>query len=202
MHAPEQYQSVATVKCCLVLIWTPLLIAQEHPASSASHPPDTLTSHGKHFKISSGTNKDNIATCSTPTSRSTLAATSATLSRRHSHGFPKKVSCRTNLLAKSVFADHRTSKEVLAVILAWAVTFTAVCTLILCLGFGPVGIGAGTLAAAFQSYMYGGFTPAGGIFATLTSIGMLGMLMPAAALLAAMIATGVAVAVWAWGVGR
>ncbi|KAG5990305.1 hypothetical protein E4U43_004311 [Claviceps pusilla] len=100
------------------------------------------------------------------------------------------------------FADHRTSKEVLAVILAWAVTFTAVCTLILCLGFGPVGIGAGTLAAAFQSYMYGGFTPAGGIFATLTSIGMLGMLMPAAALLAAIIATGVAVAVWAWGVGR
>jgi hypothetical protein len=33
--------------------------------------------------------------------------------------------------------------DVLAVILAWAITFTVVCTLILCLGFGPIGIGAG-----------------------------------------------------------
>ncbi|KAG6001975.1 hypothetical protein E4U21_003588 [Claviceps maximensis] len=97
------------------------------------------------------------------------------------------------------FLLNMTLQDVLAVILAWAITFTAVCTLILCLGFGPVGIGAGTLAAAFQSYMYGGFTPAGGIFATLTSIGMLGALMPAAAVLAAIIATGVAAAVWAWG---
>jgi len=30
------------------------------------------------------------------------------------------------------------------------------------------------LAAAFQSYMHGGFTPAGGIFATRTSMAMLG----------------------------
>lgn len=36
----------------------------------------------------------------------------------------------------------------------------------------------GTLAAAFQSFAYGGFAPAGGIFATLTSMGMLGFLMP------------------------
>ena len=36
----------------------------------------------------------------------------------------------------------------------------------------------GTLAAAFQSFAYGGFTPAGGIFATLTSIGMLRFLRP------------------------
>lgn len=33
--------------------------------------------------------------------------------------------------------------EVLTIIMAWAITFTAVCTLILCLGFGPAGIGAG-----------------------------------------------------------
>ena len=32
----------------------------------------------------------------------------------------------------------------------------------------------GSLAAGFQSYMYGDFTPAGGIFATLTSMAMLG----------------------------
>ncbi|UKZ54061.1 hypothetical protein TrVGV298_007866 [Trichoderma virens] len=68
--------------------------------------------------------------------------------------------------------------------------------------FGPVGIGAGTLAAAFQSYMYGAFTPAGGIFATLTSMAMLGTLMPAAAILAAVIATGAAIIVWVLGIGR
>ncbi|EHK18072.1 uncharacterized protein TRIVIDRAFT_159689, partial [Trichoderma virens Gv29-8] len=94
------------------------------------------------------------------------------------------------------------TKEILAIIMAWAITFTAMCTLILCLGFGPVGIGAGTLAAAFQSYMYGAFTPAGGIFATLTSMAMLGTLMPAAAILAAVIATGAAIIVWVLGIGR
>ncbi|KAL6799966.1 hypothetical protein J3E68DRAFT_397035 [Trichoderma sp. SZMC 28012] len=92
--------------------------------------------------------------------------------------------------------------HILAVIMAWAITFTAICTLIICLGFGPVGIGAGTLAAAFQSYMYGAFTPAGGIFATLTSMAMLGTLMPAAAILAAVVATGVAILVWVLGIGR
>ncbi|KKP01092.1 hypothetical protein THAR02_06793 [Trichoderma harzianum] len=82
------------------------------------------------------------------------------------------------------------------IIMAWAITFTAICILILCLGFGPVGIGAGTLAAAFQSYMYGAFTPAGGIFEMLTSMAMLGILMPAAAILAAVIATGAAILIW------
>jgi hypothetical protein len=62
--------------------------------------------------------------------------------------------------------------------------------------------GLGTLAAVFQSCMYGGFTPAGGIFATLTSMAMLGTMMPAAAFLASIIATGVAVIVWACGAGR
>jgi hypothetical protein len=60
----------------------------------------------------------------------------------------------------------------------------------------------GTLAAAFQSYMYGAFTPAGGIFATLTSMAMLGTLMPPAAILAAVIATGAAIIVWVLGIGR
>lgn len=60
----------------------------------------------------------------------------------------------------------------------------------------------GTLAAAFQSYMYGGFTPAGGIFATLTSMAMLGTLFPPGAILSAVVATGAAILVWVWGIGR
>lgn len=65
-----------------------------------------------------------------------------------------------------------------------------------------INYASGTLAAAFQSYMYGGFTPAGGVFATLTSIAMLGTMMPLAAILSAVIATVVAVIVGALGVGR
>ena len=42
--------------------------------------------------------------------------------------------------------------------------------------------------------MYGAFTPAGGIFATLTSVGMLGIAMPPFAALAVVIATLVATA--------
>ncbi|PLB44165.1 hypothetical protein P170DRAFT_440511 [Aspergillus steynii IBT 23096] len=64
------------------------------------------------------------------------------------------------------------------------------------LGFGPAGIVSGSLAAAFQSWMYGGFTPAGGIFATLTSMAMLGLLVPSVVLLASLVASGVAIAVW------
>lgn len=44
--------------------------------------------------------------------------------------------------------------------------------------------------------MYGGFTPAGGIFATLTSMAMLGTLMPLGVLVASAFAMGVAVVVW------
>ena len=62
--------------------------------------------------------------------------------------------------------------------------------------------GLGTLAAAFQSWAYGGFTPAGGIFATLTSLGMLGYLRPFEVGAGAMVATVVMLIVWACGVGR
>ncbi|KAI1506642.1 hypothetical protein F5X99DRAFT_365027 [Biscogniauxia marginata] len=99
-------------------------------------------------------------------------------------------------------ADWLSQPHILAVVIAWAVTFTIICSLVLALGFGPIGIGFGTLAAAFQFAMYGGFTPAGGIFATLTSMAMLGTLMPAAAVTAAVLATAVAAVVWACGVGR
>lgn len=57
----------------------------------------------------------------------------------------------------------------------------------------------GSLAAAFQSFMYGAFTPAGGIFATLTSMGMMGTIMLPVVIIAAMFATGAAVLVWKLG---
>ena len=60
---------------------------------------------------------------------------------------------------------------------------------------------ADSAAAAFQSWAYGGFTPAGGVFATLTSMGMLGMLWPLVFLVAVLLATLVAVIVWAYGTG-
>jgi hypothetical protein len=50
--------------------------------------------------------------------------------------------------------------------------------------------------------MYGAFTPVGGIFATLTSVAMLGRLMPVATITGALTATGVAGLVWARGSGR
>ncbi|KAB8078122.1 hypothetical protein BDV29DRAFT_166927 [Aspergillus leporis] len=91
--------------------------------------------------------------------------------------------------------------DVIAPITAWWITFTIVMTIIMTLGFGPSGIVAGSLAAAFQSFMYGGFTPAGGIFATLTSMAMLGTFMFPAFILASIFATGVSVLVWKLGVG-
>lgn len=50
--------------------------------------------------------------------------------------------------------------------------------------------------------MYGGFTPAGGIFATFTSMAMLGTLAWPVAAFAALLASGVATTVWACRVGR
>jgi hypothetical protein len=47
--------------------------------------------------------------------------------------------------------------------------------------------------------MYGAFTPPGGIFATLTSVSILGWQMPAATVTAALIATGVTGFMWTRG---
>lgn len=79
--------------------------------------------------------------------------------------------------------------------------FTAVITLILGLDFGPGGVVAGSTAAAFQAWMYGGFTPAAGIFATLTSFGMIGYKVPPAAGAAGCVATMAAVVGWKCGIG-
>ncbi|KAL1585220.1 hypothetical protein WHR41_05767 [Cladosporium halotolerans] len=86
--------------------------------------------------------------------------------------------------------------HIVILITVWWITFTIIITLVLCLGFGPGGVVAGSLAAAFQAWAYGAFTPAGGIFATLTSLGMVGMLAPAVAVLGAGFATMVVSVVW------
>ncbi|KAF7198387.1 hypothetical protein HII31_00126 [Pseudocercospora fuligena] len=124
-----------------------------------------------------------------------------------SSGFNKFVADRSivwNLIVEnwSSFLAWLTLPHVYSVIIAWAITFTVVAFLLLSLGFGPGGIIAGSAAAAFQSWAYGGFTPAGGIFATLTSLAMLGYLVPPVALCASVLATIVAVTVWACSVGR
>lgn len=54
----------------------------------------------------------------------------------------------------------------------------------------------GSLAAAFQGWAYGAFTPAGGIFATLTSLGMVGFLAPPVALFGACVATAATFGAW------
>ncbi|KAI9765208.1 MAG: hypothetical protein M1840_007700 [Geoglossum simile] len=91
---------------------------------------------------------------------------------------------------------------VLAVVMAWWITFAVVMVITLSAGFGPSGIVAGSMAAGFQAWMYGAFTPAGGIFATLTSLGMLGLAAPAFVQGASAVATVVSVIVWACGAGR
>lgn len=81
-------------------------------------------------------------------------------------------------------------------ILAWVATFTVIVAFVASLGFGPVGITAGSAAAVFQAFAYGAFTPAGGIFATLTCLGMTGMLIPLTAAVASVLATIVATFTW------
>ncbi|GAB7364013.1 hypothetical protein MBLNU230_g4571t1 [Neophaeotheca triangularis] len=86
--------------------------------------------------------------------------------------------------------------HIVLLITVWWITFTVVVALVLCLGFGPSGVAAGSLAAAFQAWAYGAFTPAGGIFATLTSLGMVGALAPAVAALGVLVATTTVFVVW------
>lgn len=47
----------------------------------------------------------------------------------------------------------------------------------------------GSIAAAWQSYAYGAFTPLGGAFALLTSMAMLGKMQSVAAIAGAIVAT-------------
>ncbi|PGH11356.1 hypothetical protein AJ80_07147 [Polytolypa hystricis UAMH7299] len=92
--------------------------------------------------------------------------------------------------------------NVYPLLIAFAISFTLITMLLLCLGFGPAGILPGSLAAAFQSWMYGGFTPAGGLFATCTSIAMLGLVMPAVVGVAVVLAGLITFVAWECGLGR
>jgi len=96
----------------------------------------------------------------------------------------------------SGFAKWTAQPQTLVLITVWWVTFTIIVTFVLCLGFGPSGVIPGSLAAALQGWAYGAFTPAGGIFATLTSLGMVGFLAPAVALFSAGVATATAFVTW------
>jgi len=81
-------------------------------------------------------------------------------------------------------------------LIVWFVVFWIALFIPLLLGFGPAGVLAGSAAAWFQSAIYGAFTPAGGLFAVLTSVGMMGIACPPAILLAVVIASAVAGIVW------
>lgn len=73
--------------------------------------------------------------------------------------------------------------------------------LILGRGFGRRGVIAGSMAADFQSWKYGAFTPRAGVFATLTSLGSLGLFIRRAVAFAACVAAIAALVAWAGGVG-
>ena len=67
----------------------------------------------------------------------------------HAHLFgewlkqPRKI-----MMARSnVKAELMSSVDVLAVIFAWWITFTVIVTIVLALGFGPMGVGAGKTSA-------------------------------------------------------
>ncbi|CAF9912832.1 MAG: hypothetical protein ALECFALPRED_008318 [Alectoria fallacina] len=87
-------------------------------------------------------------------------------------------------------------KLMLKLAISYFASFAIVFAFLAGIGFGPLGVGAGSLAAAFQSAVYGGFVPAGGLFATLTSMGMLGTLTPLFLGLAALIATAATTMLW------
>ncbi|KAF4594737.1 putative transmembrane protein [Ophiocordyceps camponoti-floridani] len=84
--------------------------------------------------------------------------------------------------------------------LAWTYQLVVVVILVVglsaALGFGSSGVVAGSMAAAFQSAVYGGFTPAAGVFAALTSMGMTGTLLPTVAVVTAVLSGMAAYAYW------
>ncbi|CAE6335854.1 unnamed protein product [Rhizoctonia solani] len=76
------------------------------------------------------------------------------------------------------FSQFLLRPEVRNALIVWFIVFW-VCALIpLASGFGSKGVIAGSIAAWFQSVVYGAFTPAGGFFAIMTSVGMLGIAHP------------------------
>lgn len=62
-------------------------------------------------------------------------------------------------------------------------------------------VSTGSVAAGWQSYAYGAFTPLGGVFAFLTSMAMLGRMQSVAAITGVIVATIVTVCVCAFAGG-
>ncbi|CAE6509428.1 unnamed protein product [Rhizoctonia solani] len=81
-------------------------------------------------------------------------------------------------------------------LIVWFIVFWICLFIPLVLGFGPVGVIGGSLAAWFQSAVYGAFTPAGGLFAVMTSVGMLGVACPPVVIPSAIIASLAAWIAW------
>ncbi|KAG8779009.1 hypothetical protein FRC12_024692 [Ceratobasidium sp. 428] len=77
----------------------------------------------------------------------------------------------------------------------WLTAFLVIVCIPFLLGFGVYGVIAGSPAALFQSVVYGAFTPAGSVFAILTSVGM-SFLCPPLALVGAVIASAVTFVIW------
>ncbi|KAB5593741.1 Transmembrane protein [Ceratobasidium theobromae] len=88
-----------------------------------------------------------------------------------------------------MFTNYPNFADVRNVLIVWFVVFWICLFIPLLLGFGPAGVIAGSIAAGFQSAAYGAFTPAGGLFAVLTSVGMLGIASPPAVITAVVVAS-------------
>ncbi|KAH0605439.1 uncharacterized protein H6S33_004661 [Morchella sextelata] len=94
-----------------------------------------------------------------------------------------------------------TGPQAIRLMIIWVSIVVVVQLLTVVVGFGPAGVVAGSLAAGFQAYAYGAFTPAGGFFAFLTSMGMLGLMMPLGLLAGAVLASFVTIICFFLGVG-
>ncbi|KDN44605.1 hypothetical protein RSAG8_05370, partial [Rhizoctonia solani AG-8 WAC10335] len=94
------------------------------------------------------------------------------------------------------FSEFLLRPEVRNALIVWFIVFW-ICALIpLASGFGRRGVLAGSIAAWFQSVVYGAFTPAGGFFAIMTSVGMLGVACPQIFIPSALIASLAAWIAW------
>ncbi|RPB07710.1 hypothetical protein P167DRAFT_609324 [Morchella conica CCBAS932] len=91
--------------------------------------------------------------------------------------------------------------QAIRLMIIWVSIVVVVQLLAVVVGFGPAGVVAGSLAAGFQAYAYGAFTPAGGFFAFFTSMGMLGLMMPLGLAAGVVLATLVTIICFLAGVG-
>ncbi|PNH31124.1 hypothetical protein VD0002_g2757 [Verticillium dahliae] len=88
--------------------------------------------------------------------------------------------------------------HIVATFMIWVATFAMASIVVLGVAFGFVGFSAGVAVAAFQSYMYNGYAPSGGILSTTASITMLGVVLPWGLGVASVFATLAAAVSWAY----